>query len=323
MKARKGVFVISIDVEMAWGVFDAGGVEKHEQDFKKVRDVVDRLIQVFEEFQAPVTWAFVGHLFLDSCQTRRGVQHHDMPRPVYPWFPFDWYSKDPGTDIHQDPIWYGKDILDAVLSSTVEHEIACHSFSHVDFSHEGCTAKVAAAEVEKCVELADQLGFKMKSFVFPKNRVGFLEVLKKNGFEVFRGKDRWWSDRFKAPSSNGLAQLAEEFLCFPPRCHLPREVLPALWELPGSMLFRSLNGPMAFLPMSWRIRRAVNGLHRAAETGTVFQLWFHPWHIANGAERLINGLSAILEQATRLRELDMIDILTLGDVPRSFSKSAC
>lgn len=322
MKAKKGIFVISIDVEMAWGVFDVGGVEKHRKDFEKVRDVVNRLIQVFDEHRIAASWAFVGHLFLDSCEPLHGVNHRDMPRPDFPWFPFDWYSRDPGTDIRRDPMWYGKDLLGAVLSSKIEHEIACHSFSHVDFGHEGCTAEVAKSEVKKCVQLADQLGFKMKSFVYPKNKVGFLEVLRDNGFQVFRGRDQWWSDRFKGHLSNSIGQIIEEFLCLPPRCHFPAEVLSGLWEVPGSMLFRSLNGPMVFLPMSWRIRRAVNGLHRAAAEGKVFQLWFHPWHIANGAERLIDGLSVILKESTRLRELGRMDIVPLGEVPESFAQNA-
>ena len=317
-RSTKGTFVISIDVEMAWGTFDVGGLKKHERDFEKVREVITRLLEVFQHYQTPVTWAIVGHLFLDSCRPENGIAHPDMPRPSYPWFPADWYSLDPCTNYKKDPIWYGKDIVELIRSNNVNHEIACHSFSHVDFGHKGCSEEIARKEIQKCVQLADNIGLQMKSFVFPKNKTGHLDILKENGFNVYRGKDKWWSDRFKRPLLNNIAQFAEEFFCLPPRCHLPAEVLPGLWELPGSMLFRSLNGPMALIPLSWRPRRALMGLHRAVAKREVFQLWFHPWHIANGLDKLINSLSIILKEASRLRELGMLEVVTLSEMPELY-----
>ena len=314
IKSKTGFFVISIDVEMAWGTFDRGGLKKHRRDFKKVRDVIKLLLHTFERYEAPATWAFVGHLFLDSCQPVNGVNHPDMPRPVYHWYKRDWYTEDPGTDILKDPIWYGRDIVDSIRSSKIEHEIACHSFSHVDFGDKGCTREVALAEIQECVRLSAQMGLKMKSFVFPKNNIGHQEVLKKYGFRNFRGRDVLWSDRFKGNLSNKIAQFIEDFFCFTPACHVPAEILPGLWELRGSMIFRSLNGFMEFLPLSKRVHKAVKGLHEAVDNGSVFHLWFHPWHIANGVEKLITVLSEILKEANRLRDLGRLEILPMGEI---------
>ena len=43
-----------------------------------------------------------------------------------------WY--DPGTDIRSDPLYYGRDLIEAIVGNKVEHEIGYHSFSHVRFS---------------------------------------------------------------------------------------------------------------------------------------------------------------------------------------------
>jgi hypothetical protein len=55
------------------------------------------------------TWAIVGHLFLDHCEKEDGIPHKDMPR-----FTDGWYSCDPCTGIHKDPLYYGRDIIEKI-----------------------------------------------------------------------------------------------------------------------------------------------------------------------------------------------------------------
>jgi len=147
---------------------------------KKVRGCIDTLLSLFEKYNIPATWAVVGHLFLNHCEKEDGIPHKDMPR-----FKENWYSSDHCTDIQRDPLYYGRDIVEKILSNRIEHEIGYHSFSHVIFSE--CSREVAEAEIKMGDKLAKEFGIALKSFVFPKNNIGHVDVLKKNGFKIYRG----------------------------------------------------------------------------------------------------------------------------------------
>lgn len=177
-------FMVSLDIEMLWGF-----VHTHEYRLIKlltkaggneIRKCVEFLLEQFEKYQISVTWAFVGHLFLDHCEKEDGIPHKDMIRPSK-----DWYSIDPCTDIKTNPLFYGRDIVESVLGSDLDHEIGYHSFSHVIFSK--CERDVAEAEIKKGIEVAKDFGIEFVSFVFPDNQIGHLDLLYSNGFRIFRG----------------------------------------------------------------------------------------------------------------------------------------
>ena len=65
----KGTFILSIDVELAWGF--VARVKIDEWCLKaagKVREILDPLLRIVGDYEIPVTWAVVGHLFLSGCR---------------------------------------------------------------------------------------------------------------------------------------------------------------------------------------------------------------------------------------------------------------
>lgn len=135
------IFVISIDTESIWGRMYSDVKAILLNNPKRWRDSIDVLLNLFEKYDIPATWAIVGHLFLDHCEKEDGIAHKNMPKSKE-----DWYDCDPCTDIHRDPLYYGKDIVEKIISSPVGHEIGYHSFSHVVFSE--CSREVAEAEIK-------------------------------------------------------------------------------------------------------------------------------------------------------------------------------
>ena len=182
---NKPIFIISLDVELMWGFAacpshtDIGLLKR---DDAKGRGCIDALLNIFEKHNIPATWAIVGHLFLDHCKKEDGMPHKTMPR-----FKPDWYSADPCTDLQKDPLYYGRDIVEKILSNQIGHEIGYHSFSHVVFSE--CSRKVAEAEIKIGNKLAKEFGITLKSFVPPENKIGDIDVLKENGFKIYRGEN--------------------------------------------------------------------------------------------------------------------------------------
>ena len=190
---QKGIIVFSADFEMAWAF--RYSKTKHsiaEQMGIQERNNIPILLKLFDEHSIPVTWATVGHLFLDSCKRENGVAHQDMVHPRHfdnrNWnFTYgDWYDADPCSDLHQSPAWYAPDLISMIRNSEVKHEIGCHTFSHIDCTDKNCPKELLESELKKCVQIAEANALKLNSLVFPGGTLGNYSLIKSLGFMCYR-----------------------------------------------------------------------------------------------------------------------------------------
>ena len=91
----RGVAVISIDTELAWGEAHRRGGDPAGHDYRAERQVIDQMLAMFAHYEISATWAVVGHLFLDRCESSNGRAHPEIVRTDYPWLNGDWYDIDP------------------------------------------------------------------------------------------------------------------------------------------------------------------------------------------------------------------------------------
>jgi peptidoglycan/xylan/chitin deacetylase (PgdA/CDA1 family) len=292
------IFIISLDTESVWGYvayLPSKAVSLMENDDTKGRGCIDILLNLFKKHNIPATWAIVGHLFLDHCECEDGIPHRNMPR-----FKEDWYSADPCTDIKRDPLYYGKDIVEKILSNRVEHEIGYHSFSHVVFSE--CSREVAEAEVKEGIKSAKEFGITLKSFVFPENKIGHVEVLKEYGFKIYRGENLGRYDlnqsylirKFNGAIDKMIAPSAEP------------KWMDGIWEIPSSMMFCDPQIKFSVLP------RAKIGLYRAIKSKKVFHIFLHP-HDLLTYPSLKDDLDRFLGIVTKKRDKGKIKVVTMGE----------
>ena len=265
-------------------------------DDTKGRDCIEILLNLFQKHNIPATWAVVGHLFLDHCECEDGIPHKEMPR-----FKEDWYSSDPCTDIKRDPLYYGRDIVEKILSNRVAHEIGYHSFSHVVFSE--CSREVAEAEIKEGMKLAKEFGIALKSFVFPKNKIGHVDILREYGFKIYRGENGCR----RCDSSQNL--LIRKFnggmnmLITPP---VEPEWMDGIWEIPSSMFFCDPQIKFSVLP------RAKLGLYRTIREKKVFHIWLHPHNLLMYPS-LKDDLDKLLGIVAKKRDEGKIDVMTMGE----------
>lgn len=296
---NKPTFLISLDTELIWGSIhslSSESVSLMKNDNKKVRGCIDTLLNLFKKHNIPATWAVVGHLFLDHCECEDGIPHKDMPR-----FKEDWYSSDPCTDIQRDPLYYGKDIVEDILSNRIEHEIGYHSFSHIVFSE--CSKEVAEAEIKEGIKLAKEFGLTLKSFVFPWNKIGHVDVFKENGFKIYRGENLGRYDpnqsflirKFNGGIDKMIAQPAEP------------EWRDGIWEIPTSILFCDPQIKFSVLP------RAKLGLYRAIKSKKVFHVYLHPHDLLRYSS-LKDDLDMFLGIVSKKRDEGKIEVVTMGEL---------
>ena len=296
---NKPIFIISLDAELLWGYIAYPShdvINLMKADKEKVRGCIDTLLSLFETHNIPATWAVVGHLFLDHCECEDGVPHKDMPR-----FKEDWYSADPCTDIQRDPLYYGRDIVAKILSNRVEHEIGYHSFSHVPFSE--CNRDVAEAEIKEGLKLAKEFGITLKSFVFPENKIGHVDVLKENGFKIYRGENLRRYD----PNQSFLIRMFNggiNKMIAPPAEPKWKD---DIWEIPSSMYFCDPLIKFSLLP------RAKLGLYRAIRSKMVFHVFLHPYDLLR-YPLLKNDLDKFFGTVAKRRDEGKLEVMTMGEL---------
>ncbi|HEX6146223.1 MAG TPA: hypothetical protein VF083_05545, partial [Acidimicrobiia bacterium] len=186
----RGVFVISIDTELAWSVVHRGAVPPEQllpSRSAAERKIVEDLLALFARYDTKATWATVGHLFIDNCGVEGGRKHPEIVRPDYEWFEGDWFDLDPATDLATDPMWYGTDIVEMIRGAQPAQEIGSHSFSHLIVGDPGCSEAAFASDLAACRHVASEAGLQLRSFVYPRNTIGHLDTLAGHGFEAYRG----------------------------------------------------------------------------------------------------------------------------------------
>lgn len=295
-----GSVVFSVDAELGWGFSD------HEEPPASRVDAARAgwrtLLDVFDAHHVASTWAVVGHLFLDDYD---GV-YADHPAVE------GGFEHEAGTWLGRPELRFGSDLVEEIREATVDHELACHSFSHVLFGARETTRAIARAELELSIEVAGAVGVEFESFVFPRNAVGHRDLLAEFGFRCYRGA--------RATSDNRLRRVAEKLVAtagvtgvdlaepmvdeyglvdVAPSLYLfgfegwPRRVATSLWDDPVVGL-------------------AKRGIDRASREDGLFHLWLHPNNLRT--DRDVERVRRIVAHAAARRDGTDLTIETMADV---------
>lgn len=312
-----GTMVLSLDLELAWGRFDKLPVSTLETQSAEERKQIKRLLALLDSYEIPATWAVVGHLMLDSCsRDRDGQAHSDVsPHARYSWFPVDWYCFDPCTNAPSAPGWYAPDIVEWIRRARVRHEVGSHSFGHIYYGDPECTPPVALADLKAALEAATRKGITLRSFVFPRNQVGHLEVLKSSGLRAYRGAEPPLI-HFGKGALKKVVHFLDQLFALHPRPVRAEEVLPGLWNIPGNHFFMARDGIRKYIPIASRVLKGKRGIDRAVKTGQLYHLWFHPFNLNFDSDMMLSGLEEIFSYARRMREKGLLDILTMDEYAR-------
>ena len=308
-----GVFVLSLDTELAWGSFDAGGLTRYARHYDQYRVVVRRTLELLERYQVPATWAFVGHLMLEGCsRCADGCIHPEVLRPRYRWYPHEWHHADPGTHVSRDPWWYAPDLLEQVLRARVVHEVATHTFSHVVVDDPECTREIFRSQMQACARLHDAWGVPMRSIVYPRNRVAYLDELPELGIVAYRGRERRWYDAVPNLAARTLHLLDRALGPTPPTYPLGGLAQGPVVNVPASMFLLPFDGVRRAIPAAARTAQALRGVRQAARRGELFHLWFHPVNMASHP-LMFTVLERVLRAAADLRDRGRLRMLTMEE----------
>src|SRR5712692_932134 len=281
--AAKGAVTISADFELEWAF---RGLRLEDQKLMGVRSRrnLPIVLRILDEQSIPITWATVGHLFLESCERGAcGLAHPEMPRPPRnPHWKGDWYVHDPCTNVEKDPGWYAPDLINMVTSSQVKHEIGTHSFSHIEFSKQTSNELLVRRELEESSVVMERFGLRPKSLVYPRNRMGhqYLELISDLNITSVRHRDS--SIRLSYPERS--------------KC--------GVYKLYESMNLRKGNGYKYLSKVKIFLAEAMN-------CGAAYHFWFHP---SDPTDLFENEFHDIICYIAALRNRGEIWVATMSEL---------
>ncbi len=317
--SKGGIFTISLDFELYWGMRDVVSLEGYRENLEGTPDAVYGMLELFEKYRIHTTWATVGFLFFPNRQAL--LEQVPDKRPAYEHKAFDLYDYLFSHEVLEDRCHFAPELIDAILQ-TPHQELATHTFSHYYSLEKGQTLETFHEDLRcACETMARQSGSRPKTLVFPRNQWNekYLKVLEKEGIVAYRGTEKHWvydaSDWEGRMLIRRMIKLLDSYInvtgyhTYPVSAIAPEKPL----NIPSSLFWRPYSAPTALLERLkvGRIKRAM--LH-AAKRGEVFHLWWHPHNFGRYTAQNLRSLEEVLRYFTRLRHRYGMRSLTMAEI---------
>ena len=316
---NNGVFTISLDFELIWGVRDNINVNSYKKNILEVKSVVPQLLDLFSEQKIHVTWATIGFLF---CENSKELSKN-IPalKPTYinenfsPYFYIDSNSQ-LESDYH-----FGAKLIEKIKKTPFQ-EIGSHSYSHYYCLEEGQTIAQFEEDIKMAVFIAKSKNVNLESYVFARNQLNieYLKVLKKYGFSSFRGNERKWFYNKNKKSNNTIILRAfrgiDHYLNISGHNTYKLEDCKNgkdLYEIPSSQFLRISSGKFGIFN-KLKLNRIKNSMNYAAKNGRLFHLWWHPHNFGNDIKYNIDFLKKILDHYRVLNNECDFQSLNMGEI---------
>ncbi|MEO8590920.1 MAG: polysaccharide deacetylase family protein [Flavobacteriales bacterium] len=313
-----GHFVISLDLELYWGMRDTRTLEAYGTNILGVRDALPRMLRAFDAHDVKATFATVGLLFFDDKEAMlRGLPGE---RPGYvnkALSPYTDHFQRVGTNEAEDRFNFGASLV-RMIQEHPTHEIACHTFSHYYCLERGQTEGEFAADLNAAKRAAASFGVELKSFVFPRNQYNerYLGICRAQGIITYRGNERSWlyqarNREQETTMRRGLRLLDTWLNLSGHNCHTLSAPPPGQpLDIPASRFLRPWNRRWNALE-GLRLRRITKAMEHAARTGQVFHLWWHPHNFGRDVEKNIAFLERILGHYQHLNKQHGFESMTM------------
>ena len=303
-----GYFLFSLDTELAWGYFDKD-VERtnlFSPTGSRERESINRILELMAEYGIVGTWALVGHLFYQQCEECKVC-------PILEWQgKYGSFEEVYQTD---KSLWYGIDAIAPLLAQRDKHELAFHGYTHEIFDEASMGREQAQIEIQEWKRASQRENVIPKSVIFPRNRIGHLDLFEQEGFVSYRGEEpaSLWSKFGRLyPYLKTVDHITN--LSTPPIYSFEDCCEGGLVNLPSSQNFFGFNRRVeltldAMNLHKIRIRRMVKSIRQAAKTKKIVHIWSHPWEFQTDKDfeklRLIFESAAIEIEHNRMQSVGM------------------
>ncbi|MDA2290561.1 MULTISPECIES: polysaccharide deacetylase family protein [Bacillus cereus group] len=322
-----GIFTVSLDFELYWGMFDKIVLEDYKENLAGVHQVVPRMLNLFEEYGIHVTWATVGLLFFKDYSEM--IENLPKIRPNYTEkqiSAYNYIDKNNHTSI-DTKFHYASSLINKIKQTPFQ-EIGTHTFSHYYCLEEGQSTESFQEDLNAAIEVANKKNIPIKSIVFPRNQVNqeYLQVCLEHGIAAYRGTENVFiynaeeEDKKNTPIKRILRLLDAYFNIFGHNTYALSKVSEEkIINIPASRFYRPYSRRLRKLePL--KINRILNDMEYAAKRSEIYHLWWHPHNFGGDIEENIKNLQLILEKFKFLKEKYNMRSLNMGEISNEVKK---
>lgn len=201
------------------------------------------------------------------------------------------------------------EITASIRESAIKHEIGYHSFSHIRFSQASRAA--AETELKEGLKIQDEFGVRFRSFVFPENKIGHVDLLHEYGFSIYRGPNNAGASVNKILPIRAKNHALFRIVAPPvePRWH------DTIWEIPSSMQLHDFTFFQTLTAF-----RAKQGIKKAMAADSTFHIFLHP-EDALIDPKLLDRLEKVLQFVKTEAEKKELRPITMGDFAEVMTRS--
>lgn len=181
-----GVFTVSLDFELLWGVRETRTIESYGENLRGVRRAIPEMLRVFGASGIHATWATVGFLFHRDVAELKASLPDARPRYTRPGIsPYEYIE----AARELDPLYHFAPELIERIARQPGQAIGTHTYSHYYCLEEGQGVREFEADLARAVEVARRAGVYVRSIVFPRNQCNdaYLASLTRFGVLCYRG----------------------------------------------------------------------------------------------------------------------------------------
>ncbi len=312
--SNNGFFVISLDFELYWGMFDKVTLENYGHNIAGVHAAIPEMLSLFQKNDIHATWAAVGMLMFENKQALLQSITEVELKPHYKDMRVSSYehvrNHPIGEDVNHDPYHFGSHLIEKIIV-TPHQELGSHTFSHfycIDGSEN--SKAVFAADCTAFQNVTKRFGQKITSIVFPRNQTtkDALDVCTLYGFTAYRGTPSHFLYTGKKEEKQTqlilrALRLIDTYINI--SGHHTSSVKDmnegSLVNVRGSRFFRPYSHSLRILE-HLRIARIKKGMTHAAKHHEAFHLWWHPHNFGINRKENMHALVEIIEHFKMLQE---------------------
>lgn len=277
----RGTITLSIELELGWGIHDKAEYSHLSPDRSAENKALNRLLDLADIHNLPITFDVVGHLLHDSCLGSHPGPHQES-----------WWTEDPGTTSNSDPLFYAPNLVREIQNRETDHELATHTYSHL--LADEATSEELDDELATVEEVHADFGLPTPtSIVMPRHQQPDYSILADHGVETIRRPIDGYGRDFTNPVSKLWWLLTRDH----PECTIdtrngilettatPHPSLTSL-TLPSGQ--SSPHPVFSIIPRRIRQylhrRYMINAIDLAATRGEHVHLWTHLYNMANDSQ---------------------------------------
>ena len=300
-----GIFVISLDFELLWGVFDKVDWREKKEYFKTTRNLIPDILQLFEKYKIQCTWATVGMLF--NANWDEWNQNIPEALPEYDNRKLSAYEYGKSIQSMETEEFCFAPQLIRQLKETPGQEIGTHTYSHYYCLEAGQNIKNFRADLSRAIDLANKMECRIHSLVFPRNQFNnqYLIICKELGIENIRiNPDNWyWRDTQKDSLVHKIYRTADAYYGKQDKAYSIDEIKNSegISHQKASRFLRPYSASAKFNQL--KMKRILEEMEESAKKGLIYHLWWHPHNFGNRREESLIDLEQILLKYEELKNI--------------------